>query len=121
MENTSKISKKELEGAEKRYQQLIERRNELNAEANSVREERDDINAQRKKLTEEMSEIRNKMKEISEELRTHKSARNEYQRKAKELIEMKKKRIRADRIIRVLTSHAGIFTWSCLPNHFSRD
>lgn len=83
---------KELENAENRYNALIEKRNELNKDGQLLREERDSLHNEKKTHLDEMQGIKEKRYELNKVLQTHKRARNEHQRKAKELIALKKKK-----------------------------
>jgi uncharacterized coiled-coil DUF342 family protein len=87
-----KKERTELDNAEKKFQSLVDKRNELNTEANIYRDERDAIHAQKKKLLEEAREKRGLRNALVKEMREHKKKRNELQKKAKELIAFKQKR-----------------------------
>jgi uncharacterized coiled-coil DUF342 family protein len=80
----------ELDNAEKKYQSLIDKRNEYNTEANAYRDERNTFNDKRKELSEEAKEKRAQRTALNKEMREHKKKRNELQKKAKELIAFKK-------------------------------
>lgn len=83
--------REELKNAEKKYQSLIQRRNELNDVAKVVREERDMLNAKRKELLEEMKKVKELRNKAVEEMRKHKEVRNQLQQQAKELIQQRRK------------------------------
>ena len=51
---TKKVEQEQLRNSEKKYQSLVEKRNELNDVARLVREERDMLNDKRKELKETM-------------------------------------------------------------------
>jgi uncharacterized coiled-coil DUF342 family protein len=87
-----KKERTELDNAEKKFQSLVDKRNELNSEANIYRDERDAIHNQKKKLLEEAREKRVLRNTLVKEMREHKKKRNEMQKKAKELIAFKQKR-----------------------------
>jgi len=87
-----KRTKTELELAEIKYQSLIEKRDQYNAEANVFKEERDTLHKQKRELNEEMKSLKAQRDSLVKEMRSHKNLRNEYQKKAKELIDLKRKR-----------------------------
>ncbi len=92
-ENAQK-KKEELEqlrNAEKKFQQLIVKRNELNDIARVLREERDMLNAKRKELREDMKKNKKERDDIVAKMRKHKELRNQYQQQAKDLISKKQK------------------------------
>ena len=82
----------EIKNSEKKYQSLIEKRNELNNMAKLVREERDMLNEKRKELREQMDKIKKERDKIVTEMKKHKEQRNIYQEQAKSLIESKRKK-----------------------------
>jgi uncharacterized coiled-coil DUF342 family protein len=89
---TKKIELEELRNSEKKYQSLIEKRNELNDIAKLMREERDMLNDKRK----ELKEISDKDKKIRDELvakmKHHKEQRTKFQEQAKALIKAKQQK-----------------------------
>lgn len=88
---TSRELRNELGRAEEKYQQLCQRRDELNQKAKLLREERDMLNEEKKKLIEEMKEAKKKRDEIVAKMKEHKKRRGEFQQQAKELINKKRK------------------------------
>ena len=93
-ENVSKKKKEleELRNAEKKFQALIQKRNELNDKAKVFREERDMLNEKRKELRETMKKGKEERDKLVEEMRKHKELRNTYQQQAKELIKQRRKK-----------------------------
>lgn len=87
-----KKEKSEIEGAEKRYSSLIEKRNEFNQKAREFAEARNALNDEKRRILNESKELREKRKALVKEMRQHKTRRNAYQDKAKALIEARKKR-----------------------------
>ena len=82
----------QMKNAEKKYQSLIEKRNELNDIAKLVREERDMLNEKRKEIVEQMKKNKEERDGLVSEMRQHKEIRNKLQQQAKELIKAKQKR-----------------------------
>jgi uncharacterized coiled-coil DUF342 family protein len=80
----------DLRKAEEKYRALLDKRDKLNAEALEIRKVRDMLNAQKSSLLHEALEIRKSIAEKAAVLHEHKEKRNEYNRKAKELIALKK-------------------------------
>lgn len=83
--------KVQLVSAEKQFQRMLERRNMLNDQARERRSERDAINEQKKALVAQMRELQALRDAANAEGRVHREKRNELQRQAKELIEIKKR------------------------------
>jgi len=83
--------KSELDTAEIKLESLIERRDALNSEASVFREERDLLNTQKRGLVDEMRALRDERDGLVREMRAHRDRRNEFQLKARELIELKRK------------------------------
>ena len=83
--------KSELDTAEIKLENLIQKRDALNSEASVFREERDLLNKQKKELVEQMRALRDERDRLVREMRGHRDKRNEFQRKARELIELKRK------------------------------
>src|SRR3989304_4833133 len=81
----------ELELAEIKLETLVERRNARRAEAAVFREERNLLNAQRREIIDRVREIRARRGAALDELRAHKARRDDLQKKAKELIELKRR------------------------------
>jgi len=85
-----KKKKTDEESAELRYRGLIEKRNELNAQAREIADARDTLNQERREILEEMRALRDERKALVNKMREHKKARNLYQQRARELIEVKR-------------------------------
>ena len=83
--------KSELDTAEIKLETLIQRRDQLNAQAAVFRQERDVLHKQRKEVTEQMRALRDERDALVREMRGHRDRRNELQAKARELIELKRK------------------------------
>ncbi len=81
----------ELQHAEVRYRSLLEKRDEHNAEARTIREERDLLNKKKGEVRQEASRLRDRRSLLLKEVRAHKEKRNELQARAKELINVKRK------------------------------
>ena len=81
----------ELECAERRYQSLIEKRNELNAKAREFADARNILNDEKRRIIDESKDLRDKRRKLVTKMREHKTRRNAYQDKAKTLIEAKRK------------------------------
>jgi uncharacterized coiled-coil DUF342 family protein len=82
----------ETESAELKLKALFDKRNEFNAQAIAFREQRNLLNAEKGKKIDEMVELRNVRGENVRLMRQHRDLRNEYQAKAKALLDAKKKR-----------------------------
>ena len=83
--------KSELEQAEIKLENLIERRNALNSQASVFREERDLLHGQKKDVVDQVRALRDERDRLVGEMRVHRDQRNEFQRKARDLIELKRK------------------------------
>jgi uncharacterized coiled-coil DUF342 family protein len=81
----------ELELAEVKYQNLLDKRDGYNDEARVLREDRDLLHAQARGLREEMRALRERRDALVAVMRQHKGRRNELQGKAKDLIALKRK------------------------------
>lgn len=81
----------ELQSAELKLRALLNKRDEINAQAALLRSERDTLNEQKRVFQEQMRAARDKRDAFVSEMRIHKKRRDELQAKAKELIEFKKK------------------------------
>ncbi|MFQ5919472.1 MAG: hypothetical protein ACE5I4_05435 [Thermoplasmata archaeon] len=81
----------ELQQAERRYQNLIEKRDRFNADARVVREERDLLNKKRGGVRQQANALRDRRSRLLAEVRERKARRNDLQRRAKELIAVKRK------------------------------
>lgn len=80
----------EVEQAEKRYQRLLEKRDRYNAEGRAVRQERDLLNEKKGTVRKEANALRDKRSQLLTEVREHKAARNDLQKRAKELIQVRR-------------------------------
>ncbi|HYS71650.1 MAG TPA: hypothetical protein VEM95_04430 [Thermoplasmata archaeon] len=81
----------ELDKAEIKLGQVIERRNLFNDEASARRQERDQLHEQRRVRATELRTIKDDQGALVQSLRKHKAARNQLQAKAKSLIELRRK------------------------------
>ncbi|MFQ5986242.1 MAG: hypothetical protein ACE5KQ_02655 [Thermoplasmata archaeon] len=81
----------ELQQAERRYQNLIEKRDRFNADARAVREERDLLNKKKGEVRQQVNGLRDDRSRLLKEVREHKAQRDDLQRRAKELIRVKRK------------------------------
>lgn len=81
----------QLKSAEEKYQTLIEKRDELNEKANSVRSERNALNDKKKEFITKLKELREGRRDLSAKIGELKNQRNEFQSKAKSMIDTKKK------------------------------
>jgi uncharacterized coiled-coil DUF342 family protein len=81
---------RELESAQIKYDSFVQKRDQLNAEANLVRQERDALHEKRRAFMEELTSLKRARSKLLDEMRVHKDQRNGYQAKAKDLIEVKK-------------------------------
>lgn len=82
--------KNEEESAEVRFRGIIEKRNELNAQAREFADIRDTLNQERRDILDDMRALREERKALVDKMRQHKKARNLYQDRAKALIEAKR-------------------------------
>lgn len=80
----------ELQRAEEKYQALVNKRNALNAEAFEIRKTRDMLNDRKRELLDAVYEVKKKKDSRASEMREHKAKRNELNKKAKELIQLKR-------------------------------
>jgi len=85
-----KKTKSELEVAELRYRSLIEKRNEFNQQAQEVVKDIDVIRNKKNAILDDLSELREKKNKIHEKIQAHKRRRDEYQKRAKDLLALKK-------------------------------
>lgn len=81
-----------IENAEQKYQELITKRDEFNTEARRVRDERDAFRQKKDEIFSGIEDIKRQKNEIGKILAEHKTKRDEYQKKAKELINIKKQK-----------------------------
>ena len=80
----------EEQSAELRYRAIIDKRNELNDQAREFADTRNMLNKERRETIDEIKELRDERDELNKLMRHHKKIRNNYQDKAKALIEQKK-------------------------------
>lgn len=80
----------ELRNAEKRYNELTEKRDELNAQARAAFDARNTLNDEKRKFYDEMNTLSEQRKKLGDELTKHKNLRDEYQGAAKQLIGTKR-------------------------------
>ena len=85
-----KETRKTLEDAEKRFQGLIEKRDELHAEGNLIKEERDNLHQQKRDMADKIKELKDERAELVEKMREHKKRRDQAQAEAKRLIARKR-------------------------------
>jgi uncharacterized coiled-coil DUF342 family protein len=90
VEDKIKKTRKHLEDAEKRYQSMIEKRDELHKEGNLLKEERDALHAQKRDTVDEIKTLKDERAELVEVMRSHKSRRDQAQNEAKRLIARKR-------------------------------
>ncbi len=81
----------ELEKAEVKLRDLMDRRDALNQEANLHRQERDTLHEQKRTLAAEMRTLKDARDALVQQMRSHKAKRNEYQSKARQLIDLRRK------------------------------
>ncbi|MGB9636101.1 MAG: DUF7121 family protein [Thermoplasmata archaeon] len=86
------IAKKEMYAAEKKYQALIEKRDELNAEAERVKAERDALNQKKKELMQQIENLKREKRVVAEKLALHKKRRDELNAKARNLVAIKREK-----------------------------
>ena len=89
----------ETDSAEKKYEELLEKRNEVNDLAKAMREARDLINQKKQSTMDLVADLKAEKDKYFKIRREHVELRNRFQAKAKELITKKKdraKRIFAD-------------------------
>ncbi|GAH08370.1 unnamed protein product, partial [marine sediment metagenome] len=68
----------ELKNSEKKFQSLIQKRNELNDIARVIRDERDMLNEKRKDIKTHMDKNKKGRDEIVSKMKQHKELRNNY-------------------------------------------
>ncbi|HVL87527.1 MAG TPA: hypothetical protein VM681_05935 [Candidatus Thermoplasmatota archaeon] len=78
------------EVAETRFRRLLERRNELNAQAKIAREERDAMQEARRRILADVQGLVEERRRFHEQLAVHKARRTEHQTRARQLLEIKK-------------------------------
>jgi uncharacterized coiled-coil DUF342 family protein len=100
VEDKIKKSRKHLEDAEKRFQALIAKRDELHAESNLIKEERDALHKQKRETVDKIKELKEERAALVEKMREHKKRRDQAQGEAKRLIA--KKRGKSDELYKDL-------------------
>ena len=70
-------TRKHLEDAEKRYQGLIEKRDELHEEGNLIKEERDNLHQQKRDMADKIKDLKEERTALVEKMRDHKSRRDQ--------------------------------------------
>jgi uncharacterized coiled-coil DUF342 family protein len=81
----------ELEQAEIKLQSLLERREALNREAQLLREERDLVHAKKREVGDRLHGLKDRRASFAAEAREHRRKRDEFQGKARALIEVRRK------------------------------
>ena len=81
----------DLRSAEEKFRALLNKRDDINAQAAVFRSERDSLNDEKRDVQEKVREERDGRDALVAEMRVHKDQRNDLQRQAKELIEFKRK------------------------------
>jgi uncharacterized coiled-coil DUF342 family protein len=85
-----KKTKTELEVAELRYRSLIDKRNDLNRQASVVMDDIDKIRKRKNVILDDLKDLREEKAKLHDMIQEHKRKRDEFQRRAKELIRVKK-------------------------------
>ncbi len=81
-----KQTRKVLDDAEKRFQALVTKRDELHEEGKLIKEERDDLHQQKRTMADRIKELKEERTSLVEEMRSHKKRRDQAQAEAKRLI-----------------------------------
>jgi len=100
-ESSNKKEIEQLRNSEKKFQNCIDRRNELNDLARVLREERDMLNSKHKESKESMKKSKSERDELVSKMRHHKELRNKLQEQAKKFIEAKQAKKGEDLPLRV--------------------
>ena len=87
-----KKKRSEVESAERKFEELLEKRNEINDLANAMRDERNRINEKKSATIILIQEIKGEKDKLVNVRKGHIERRNNYQSKAKALISKKKDR-----------------------------
>ena len=87
-----KKKRSEVESAERKFEELLEKRNEINDLANAMRDERNLINEKKRTTVVLIQEIKAEKDKLVKVRKGHIELRNNYQAKAKALISKKKDR-----------------------------
>ncbi|MCK4718157.1 MAG: hypothetical protein KAT70_05765 [Thermoplasmata archaeon] len=85
-----KEERTELQNAEKRYNDLVERRDDLNNQGRASFDVRNTLNTEKRRLYEEVQILNDQKRKLGDELTLHKRRRDEYQGAAKQLIGTKR-------------------------------
>lgn len=80
----------QLTNLQKRFDTLVEKRNELNDVAKQLRQERDLLHEGRREFKERMDKAKAERDRLNAEMKAAKAKRNEYQKQAKDLIGSRK-------------------------------
>ena len=80
----------ELEKAEIKLGDLVNRRDTLNEQANVLRQARDQLHEQKRGVSAEMRSLKGERDAFVREMRVHKGVRNELQTKAKKLVDIRR-------------------------------
>ena len=80
----------ELEKAEIKLGDLVNKRDQLNEQANVTRQERDQLHEQKRGVSAEMRTLKTERDAIVRVMRAHKGTRNELQTKAKKLVDIRR-------------------------------
>jgi len=81
----------ELDKAEIKLRSLLDKRNQLNEEANAIRQERDLLHEKKSEIIKKMKSLKEQRDSLVKEMRLHKLARNKLHSEAKNLIDRKRK------------------------------
>lgn len=90
VEEKIKKTRKHLEDAEKKFQSLIEKREELHHEGIIVKEERDALHQQKRDTIDKIKELKEERASLVKEMQNHKKRRDQAQSEAKRLIARKR-------------------------------
>jgi uncharacterized coiled-coil DUF342 family protein len=85
-----KKTKSELEVAELRYRSLMDKRNEFNRQAQEIIKDIDGIRVKKNLILDDLAELREQKAQIHDKIQAHKRRRDEYQKRAKDLLALKK-------------------------------
>lgn len=85
-----KEERQELQNSQKKYDNLVAKRDELNHEANKIRAERDNLNQEKADVIKLLNDAKAKRDILREEIDKHKRLRDTYQKNAKNLVAAKK-------------------------------
>lgn len=88
----AKIKRSELDAAEKKYRGFVDERDKIHEQVRAIVEEKKVLYDQKDKLFDDLNKLKRDKEALAKTLHGHKTARNEMQRRAKDLI-MKKKQM----------------------------